>query len=209
VAFARAVGESVGSSQVLGDFQIWGLEFETSYRTDRTRFVASHSYSDLVDGHLNNPAGIVQGVSAYPYNDLFADDPFGRHLANWSPHLTKLYLVREFDCCWSASGSLRIYWDFPGARDLTEYNNYLLASTGAPSAGLGLSDPGYDKAFGGNYYLDLGLERKIRDRSAVRLDLYNVLGWFDQDLNKRNYLNRLSEYRAEAAAVALTARLEY
>ena len=140
---------------------------------------------------------------------MFADDPFGPHLANWSPHLTKLYVVREIDCCWSASGSLRIYWAFPGARDLTEYNNYLLASTGTPSAGLGLSDPGYDKAFGGNYYLDFGLERKIRDRSAVRLDLYNVLGWLDQDLNKRNYLNRLSEYRSEAAALALTARLEY
>jgi hypothetical protein len=41
------------------------------------------------------------------------------------------------------------------------------------------------------------------------LDFYNVLGWIDEDLNKRNYLNRLSEYRAEAAALALTARLEY
>jgi len=209
VAFARAVGQDVGRSQVLGDFQIWGLEFETSYRTETTRFVASHAYTDLVNGALLDPAGIVQGVSAYPYNVLFADEPFGRHLANWSPHLTKFYVMRNLDCCWSASGSLRIYWGFPGAEDLTQYNNMLLESTGTPSSGLGLSDPGYDKAFAGNYYLDLGLERKLRQHGAVRLDFYNVLGWFDQDLNKRNYLNRLSEYRAEAAALALTARLEY
>jgi hypothetical protein len=170
--------------------------------------MASHSYTELEDGHLNN-LQFVQGVSAKPYNDLFPGEPYGNHLANWSPHLTKFYVARDLDCCWSASASLRIYWGFPGARDLTEYNNYLLASTGTPSSGLGLSDPGYDKSFAGNYYLDYGLERKICDRGAVRLDFYNVLGWLDQDLNKRNYLNRLSEYRSEAAALALTARVEY
>ena len=208
VAFARRAGEAAGRSQVLGEFQIWGIELETVYRTDDTRFVASHSYTDLVNGHLLDPT-IVQGVSAYPYNVLFPDDPFGRHLANWSPHLTKLFASHDLDACWSASASLRVYWGFPGAQDLTEYNNILFATTGSPSPGLGLSDPGYTKSFGGNYYLDLGLERRIRDRGAVRLDFYNILGWFDQDLNKRNYLNRLSEYRVEAAALALTARLEF
>jgi hypothetical protein len=207
VAFARRATELAGRSQLLGEFQIWGIELEAGYRTETTRFRASHSYTDLVDGSLLDPT-IIQGVSAYPYNVLFADEPFGRHLANWSPHLTKFYAAHDLDDCWSASGSLRVYWGFPGAKDLTEYNNILFNTVGA-SPGLGLSDPGYNKSFAGNYYLDFGLERRIRDRGAVRLDFYNVLGWFDEDLNKRNYLNRLSEYRSEAAALALTARLEF
>ncbi len=208
VAFARREGEFAGRSQLLGEFQIWGIEWEASYRTDETRIVASHSYTDLVNGHLIDPT-IIQGVSAYPYNVLFPNDPFGRHLANWSPHLTKMFASHDLDDCWSVSSSLRIYWGFPGGQDLTEYNNILLDTTGTASPGLGLSDPGYTKSFAGNYYLDFGFERRIRDRGALRLDLYNVLGWFDQDLNKRNYLNRLSEYRVEAAALALTVRLEF
>jgi hypothetical protein len=208
VAFARALGEAAGRSQLLGEFQIWGIEWEAGYRTEESRVLASHCYTDLVNGHLLDPT-IVQGISAYPYNVLLPDDPFGRHLANWSPHLTKLFASHDLDDCWSASGSLRIYWGFPGGQDLTEYNNMLLDTTGTASPGLGLSDPGYTKSFAGNYYLDFGLERRIRNRGALRLDFYNVLGWFDQDLNKRNYLNRLSEYRVEAAALALTARLEF
>ncbi len=44
---------------------------------------------------------------------------------------------------------------------------------------------------------------------TIRLDLYNALGWFDKDLNKRNYVLRLSEYRSEAAAVGLTIRTSF
>ncbi len=210
VAFARTGDEVAGRSQLLGEFQIWGIELEADYRTERTHFVASHAYTDLVHGRLLDPATTVQGVSAYPYNVLFDDEePFGRHLANWSPFLTKFYLARELDFCWSASAALRIYWGFPGGRDLTEYNNFLLEDTGQPSPGLGLSDPGYTKSFQGNYYLDFGLERKLGERGALRLDGYNVLGWIDRDLNKRNYLNRLSEYRAEAAALALSVRVDF
>lgn len=209
VTFARLVGEVDGRSREIGEFQIWGVELEASYRTDKTHIQFSQAYTELDDGRLEN-LEFVQGVSAKPYNDVVPGRPFGNHLANWSPHLTKLFVSRELDDCWTASGSLRVYWGFPGAEDLTNYNNFLLATTGTPSSGLGLSDPGYKKAFRGNYYLDFALQRQILcDRGVIRLDFYNVLGWIDTDLNKRNYLNRLSEYRSEAAAIAVSARLKY
>lgn len=210
VAFARTGTQLTGRSQLLGEFQIWGIELEAAYRNERTHFLASHSYTDLVHGRLLDPETTIQGVSAFPYNVLFdEEDPYGRHLANWSPFLTKFYLDRQLDSCWSASGALRIYWGFPGGRDLTDYNNYLFEESGDPSPGLGLSDADYTKSFQGNYYLDFGLERKLWKRGALRLDCYNVLGWIDRDLNKRNYLNRLSEYRSEAAALALSVRVDF
>ena len=60
-----------------------------------------------------------------------------------------------------------------------------------------------------NAYLNLGLERKICNYGAIRLDMFNVLGWIDKDVNKRNYLVRVGAYRSEAAALALSARFEF
>jgi iron complex outermembrane receptor protein len=197
VSFFRELGQVAGRSNLLGEFQMWGLEPEIVYGSGITRFTASHAYTKLLDATPIDPL-IIEGISAAPYG-------FGNDLANWSNHLTKLYAVHELDECWSVSGSLRVYWGFPGARDLTEFNN----SLPIPQTGIGLSDPDYEKAFRANVYLNGGLERKLGCCGAIRLDLYNVLGWFDKDLNKRNYINRVSEYRSEAAAVGLSMRMDF
>jgi hypothetical protein len=42
----------------------------------------------------------------------------------------------------------------------------------------------------------------------LRVDAFNILAWFDEMLNKRNYYFRGSEYSVEEAAVAISARLE-
>jgi hypothetical protein len=55
----------------------------------------------------------------------------------------------------------------------------------------------------------MGLERRLSERSAIRLDLFNILGWFDIDLNKRNYILRTSEWRAEAPAIAVSGRFAF
>jgi hypothetical protein len=139
-----------------------------------------------------------QGITAEPYG-------FGSDLASWSPNLTKIYANREWNNLWSGSWSLRAYWGFPGDEDLADYN----ASLPAPNGFLPLADPGYSKAFRGSYFLDFGVERKICcDQGKLRLDLYNVLGWIDKDLNKRNVLRR-AYYRSEAAAVALSLRRSF
>jgi hypothetical protein len=197
--FYSAIGfnPTILSQSVLGDFQMGGLELEASYREEHTRWLLSHSYTQLVNGFLPDPT-TIQGITAEPYG-------FGRDLSSWSPHITKLYVDRDLNCLWNVSGSLRVYWGFPGDQDLTSFNN----SLPTPSGFLGLSDPGYRKAFRGSYFLNFGLQRKIGcDQGAIRLDLFNVLGWIDQDLNKRNVLRR-AYYRAEAPSVALSARWQF
>lgn len=194
-----AVGFSgtAGRSLLLGEFEIWGIEPALIYRTDRQRLIFSHGYTKLGHAQLADPT-LIQGISAEPYG-------FGSDLANWANNLTKVYASHAFCDCWSVDGSLRVYWDFPGARDLTAFNN----AQATPSGSIGFSDPGYEKAFRSNVYLNFGLQHKPWDDCIVRLDFYNVLGWIDQDLNKRNYINRVSEYRSEAASVALTVRVDY
>jgi hypothetical protein len=186
-----------GRQTALGNFQMGGVELEASYRNQGTNLVLSHAFTKLINGRLADP-NVIQGITAEPYG-------FGNDLASWSPNITKLYIARDLDDLWSVSSSLRVYWGYPGEEDLTAFNN----SLATPNGFLGRSDPGYKKAFRGSYFLDGGLERKIcRDRGAIRLDLYNVLGWIDQDLNKRNVLRR-AYYRAEAPAVGISARLQY
>ncbi len=185
----------------LGTLQNWGVEVEAAYRTEATRFVASHAYTQLAGFELDNPANL-QGYSSRPYG-------FGDELANWSPNLTKLFAMHDLDACWSASSSLRVYWGFPGGLDQALHNAQILADTGRANASLGLVDPGNTDPFQANVYWDCGLERRLTKSSAIRLDLYNILGWFEIDLNKRNYILRPSEWRAEAPAVALSGRFEF
>ncbi|MFT5131351.1 MAG: outer membrane receptor protein involved in Fe transport [Rhodothermales bacterium] len=185
----------------LGDYATWGTELELSYSTRRTRLRASHGFTKLLRFSLDTP-GTLQGFSSEPYG-------YGDDLASWSNHVSKLALAYEFSAQWTGSASLRVYWGFPGAQDQTEFSNDVLAASGSRAGFLGLSDPDYEKAYRSNVYLNLGLEYRPVDRLSARLDAFNVLGWFDKDLNKRNYLVRTSDYRSQAAALGITLRYSF
>lgn len=187
---------AIGEQDLVGTFQSAGIEVEATYRDDNTHFIFSHGYTQLLNGRLLDPTE-PQGITAEPYG-------FGRDLAGWSPHITKLYLARELDDVWTASSALRVYWGFPGDADLAEYNRSIGNNNLLP-----ITDPGFKKTFRGSYFLDFGLQRQFAcGRGVARLDLYNVLGWIDQDLNKRNMLRRAS-WRDEAAAIGLSARWQF
>ena len=100
---------------------------------------------------------------------------------------------------------MQIYWGFPGAEDASVYNT----SLGGTQPQLGWIDPGYKKAFRGNYYLNFGLENHASENLIIRADLYNVLGWIKPEYNKRNELARMSDYRVEAPAVGISMRYVY
>jgi hypothetical protein len=123
--------------------------------------------------------------------------------------VSKIALHHEHNCCWSSDVSLRVYWAFPGDRDLTDFNNAYFAANGEPDGLLGLSDDGVFKAFRENVFLNYGLEYHPNRCVTARLDLFNILGWFDKDLNKRNFIFESSTYRSEAAAVAASVRIVY
>lgn len=184
---------SLHESTLLGVFESWGFEVEANYVWNNCYVTMSHGYVKLLNGSLENPT-LIQGISAEPYG-------FGNDFANWSNNLTKIAMARDMCNGSNLSASLRVYWGFPGAEDLARYNE----SLPSPSGSIAQADPGYKKAFGPDMFLDFGYQQRWNQNLSWRVDLYNVLGWCDIDLNKRNYINRLGTYRPEAAAVGLSA----
>jgi len=173
----------------VGTQRQFGFEVEANYHTDRTRLGVSHGFTQLYDFHLEPGMDTVN--TAAPYG-------FGSDLANWSNHVTKIVGQRRLDREWTLDGSLRIYWGFPGLRD---YNRYMPGTMGLDSTPA--IEPGWEKAYRGNYYLNLGLQYEPTKNLTVRLDGYNLLGIFDSDLNKRNYYTSPGDYRSHAPALAV------
>jgi hypothetical protein len=102
---------------------------------------------------------------------------------------------------WTASTMLRVYWGFPGASDMVQYCN--------DSLGVAYTDPGFNDAFGTNAYLDFSLVYSLMTKLSIRFDAYNLLGWIDEDLSKRNYILRPWEYRIEASALAMSIQYSF
>jgi hypothetical protein len=187
---------SLHESTLLGVFESWGFEVEANYIWKNNYVTMSHGYVKLLNGSLTDPT-LIQGISAEPYG-------FGNDFANWSNNLTKIAMAHDFCNGSNVSSSLRAYWGFPGAEDLADYNESLAPNY---SGSIAQADPGYKKAFGPDLFLDFGYQQRWNQHLSWRVDLYNVLGWCDIDLNKRNYINRLGSYRPEAAAVGLSATM--
>jgi iron complex outermembrane receptor protein len=208
--FVGLSGRGNSNQGQYADVAMWGVELEAVYRTERSRIVASQSYTGLILFDLVGPFALAdpfdladpffeQRITAAPYG-------FGNDLANQSPHLTKLAVHYDHCCCWSSDASLRVYWGFPGDEDLTEFDNAKFAAQGSANR---VSDPGFTSAFREAIFLNYALNYRPNDWITARVDLYNILGWFDRDLNKRNFIFQPTTYRDEAAAVAATVRIAY
>ena len=65
-------------------------------------------------------------------------------------------------------------------------------------------EPGWEKAYRGDYYLDLGLQYKASKDLTIGVYGYYLLGCFDEDLNKSNYFGGTGGYRCYAPAVSVS-----
>ncbi len=191
-----AIGYSsvVNHSIPVGTFVIAGVEPEVAFHAARSRIMLSHGYTQLLSARLATPT-TIQGITAAPYG-------YGHDLANWANNITKLMVSHELNAEWSASTSLRVYWGFPGAKALADWNG----SRSSP-LNYALADSGYTAAYGPSVYWNLGVEYHPAKPLTLRLDAFNVIGWFDKTLNKRIYYFRGSDYSVEAAALALSVKL--
>ncbi len=184
------ISHSSGQNVPIGTQKEYGFEMEATYHTDRTRVMVSHGFTQLYDFHLE--PGMSTVISARPYG-------YGKDLANWSNHVTKLVATHELDDKWTLDGSLRIYWGFPGLEDYVDYTLNPAGNKTYPAI-----NPGWEQGYRGNYYLNLGLQYEHCENLTVRVDGYNLLGIFDRDLNKRNYFASMGDFRSHAPAVAVS-----
>jgi iron complex outermembrane receptor protein len=186
--------ESTRQSTAVGLQKDWGAELEASYHTDKTRLTISHGYTKLLSFDLE--PGRTTYATAAPYG-------FGNDLSNWSNHITKLTAQHKLNDKWTLDATFRIYWGFPGMKDYDKYFPY------AYSGGTQFIDEGWEKAYRGNYYLNLGLQYQPNKDLTIGVTGYNLLGIFNKDLNKRNYLDSNGDYRSDAAAVGVSVQYKF
>ncbi|NRB39187.1 MAG: TonB-dependent receptor plug domain-containing protein [Pseudomonadales bacterium] len=193
------VGFNFSSSKnsALGNLRTHGLEWEINYLSESWQLTASHGFTKLLTFDLLDPT-TNSDVSANAYG-------YGDDLGNWSNHISKVYFHYPINKAFSFDSSLRIYWGFPGAEDLSNYNNDLYnEDPDGINKFVSLSDPGEDDAFKENIYLNMGAEFRLGQGFKTRLDLHNMLGWADDKYNKRNFLTNNADYRSEAPAISVS-----
>jgi iron complex outermembrane receptor protein len=156
----------------LGRLEIVGVEGEATYKTDKAKYTLSHGYSKLVNMKLKD-SDTVTFLTSEPQG-------YGCDLANWSNHVSKLTAHYDATKKLSLDGSLNIYWGFPGKRENAEFRDQRFPSPDRYT-------DGFDAPFRHNIYLNLGMGYKFSDNCRVHFMAHNILGWLDDDYNKRNY----------------------
>jgi hypothetical protein len=144
----------------------------------------------LLDFELKDPSLLNQVVTSEPYG-------YGDDLQNWSNHISKLNWGWQLDEKWRLDSSLIVYWGYQGAQDYTAYNNEVLGANNRSQS------DGRTDAFKHSIFLNTGLNYQANDKMRFSLNLHNILGLVDKDLNKRNFYGRIAGYRSEAAAASL------
>ena len=124
---------------------------------------------------------------------------FGDDLNSWSNHITKFTYCYALNPQLSITTSLRIYWGFDGMESTQQFIN--AEPERFPNPG-GISDAGQDASWQGSYFVNLGAIYNHQSLS-FRFDAHNVLGWLNEDNNKRNFIFQPNKYRIEAPAFSL------
>ena len=188
--------DNARKSITVGTQKDWGAELEASYHTEKTSLTLSHGYTKLLEFDLEPNRTTYTTAKPFGYGD---------DLASWSNHITKLTAQHKLDDKWTLYASMRIYWGFPGMKDYDEYYPY--ARNKDSTVDNRFVEEGWEKAYRGNYFLNLGLQYQPSKDLTIGVTGYNLLGIFNRDFNKRNYLASTGDYRCEAAAVGVS--LEY
>ncbi len=184
-----------GGPHVQGTMRTYGFELEAGYHKDNTRIEFSHGYTKLVELALED--GITHSeLTAEPFG-------YGNDLANWSNHVTKLMVQQDLTSEWSLDSSLLVYWGYPGGKDFAEYQE---------STGPGRYEPDFNDPFDHSVFLNLGVGYKPKENLEIRLDGYNILGWFQDDINKRRIgfnNNFPGSYRILPASIGVSLKYRY
>ncbi|WP_070971391.1 TonB-dependent receptor plug domain-containing protein [Vibrio sonorensis] len=179
--------ESARNSITIGKQTQWGLESEYTLFTGSHQLNLSFAYSKLIDFDLY---GQNTFITAHPFG-------YGNDLADWATFSTKIRYRYELTEKTNFISSLRAFWGFDGSRD---FRDKQLDDCISPNECF--VTQGWEKAYQEQVYMNLGLKHQATPNAVFSLDLYNVLGVFDKDLNKRNYRDSLGDYRSEAVAIS-------
>ena len=196
-----AYNNKIYGSNKIGTAKFYTLEGLISYTAPKYSFSFSHLFTKLLNFNLSDPKVKIQNISAKPYG-------YGSNFANWPSHITKMRFTYNLDKRLKLLGSLRIFWRLQGGVDMARYNmqNFSPIKKNKLINYQYYRLPLYEKstkAFNPRAYLNLSLAYKINKHSSLYLHGYNLLGIFDENLNKRNYFQTSSNYFIEEPAFSI------
>jgi hypothetical protein len=113
---------------------------------------------------------------------------FGDDFQDSDNYISKLYGSYRIDKELSIDSSLLIFWGKPGKRD--EWEGLM---------DLEIAPETYRKSARWN----VGLNWQVEENARLRFDAHNILGWYNEDLNKRS-IHTQATYIAEAPALSVT-----
>lgn len=172
-----------------GDINYHGAELSLRHKSEDIDFSLSHAYTKMESMDLATASNkTLLSAGPYGYGDDF-------HLV--PRHITKFVLNYRFTPGVSAFAALQHIWKFEGAEDFAAYNREVLGNKA-----FTLADSGDRESFAGPTTLHLGVSCALGEHWKASLHAHNVLGWFDEDFNKRRYYGALDMARVEAPAVS-------
>lgn len=198
-----AYNDALEETSFIGSAKFYTLEGIAQYHTKRYDVVFSHLFTSLTDFTLKNSQIQTQNISASAYG-------YGHDFANWNRNITKIRFDYNYNNKLKFISSLRVFWGLQGGIDMANYNKENFSAVTANPYIPNYSYyklPVYDnntKAFGANAYLNMSLQYKFNRKATVYLHGYNLLGLFNEDINKRNYFQTTSNFFDEAPAVAVS-----
>jgi len=184
----------------IGNVKSYGVELELAYRFKKISFFASHTFTKLNSFNLKDKTTLKQNISASPKG-------YGNNLANWNNHITKMRLNYDFTSKLKWTNSLRIFWGMPGAVDMANYNKDL--NIRAIQYSMPYYDENHTKAFEESIFFNTALIWNLNKKTLLTLHAYNLVGLFNEDLNKRNFFQRSSHYRDQAPSIAVGLKYKY
>ena len=181
-----------------GKIKSAGFEIDGEWKCQNTTIRASHSYTKLLEFNK------IPGATFNHYST--AETGLGNDFTYWNNHSSKLFTTNKFGK-WNYNASFVINWGSPGG-----YNFALTASD--PDLG---GDPGNyllddDRPFKPSIYLNLGAHYQASRNIKLKIDLHNVLGLSNENLNKRwswNAGDYAGAHRIQPAALSLAAKYSF
>ena len=183
-----------GITEYIGTVKFYTLEANVNYKKGPYEINFSHNYTKQISFKPVNPNIKRENISASAYG-------YGNDLANWNNTITKIRFNYKYDTKLKFINSLRVYWGMPGAVDMANYNEDNLASTGSAYYRLPVYTDG-TRAFQESIYFNSGIEYQFNKKTKLSLHAYNIMGLFNEDLNKRNFFKSSSNYVDEAPSIA-------
>ena len=189
-----------------GSYEYGGVELNLLYRKGRNNGRITHSIVKAIGFDLYGDTASFK-TTPLKNNITASIYGYGNDFHNYPVHLTKLYYTYKFSPKISAGTNLQVNWGYQGAKDAA---NYAMDSlTAGQQKGYVKTDgsSGWERAFGISTYLNLSFMYKFTEQLHANVFAYNVLGLFDDNLNKRNEFQRVSQYRIQPTSFAI--RLGY